>query len=135
MSDTGRLVDVDATESWALVGQQSVCRIAWTSGDGPVVIPVNHVVHAGALWVRTTAYSKMVREVDDVRVAVLVDDLDRTTHLGWSVQLRGIAQVHYHAEEVPEPVRALQTWAPGTRALWVEVQPDQVTGRRLVAAD
>lgn len=136
MTDTAaRQVEIDPTESWRLVGQQSLCRIAWTSGSGPVVVPVNHLVHDGALWIRTGASTKLVREVDDMRVAVLVDDIDPVTHLGWSVQVRGLAEVHYHPEEVPEPVRALKTWAAGPRPLWVELRPEEVTGRRLVADD
>lgn len=129
------LVQLGQDESWDLVGKQPVCRFAWTSGDGPVILPVNHVVHDGSLWVRTSAYSSLVREVDDVRVAVLVDDIDAETRLGWSVQLRGTAQVHYHPDEVPEQVRSLHTWATGARPLWIQLRPDEINGRRLVSGD
>jgi hypothetical protein len=129
------LVELGRDESWELVGQQPVCRFAWASGDGPVILPVNHVVHDGSLWVRTAAYSSLVREVDDVRVAVLVDDIDTETRLGWSVQLRGVAQVHYHPEDVPDEVRSLHTWASGSRPLWIQLTPDEVNGRRLVSGD
>ncbi len=129
------LVELQRDESWGLVGQQPVCRVAWASGSGPVVIPVNHVVHDGSLWIRTSAYSSLVREVDDVRVAVLVDEIDTSTGLGWSVQLRGVAEVHYHLDAVPEEVRSLHTWATGSRPLWIQLSPDEVNGRRLVSGD
>jgi hypothetical protein len=129
------LVELEQDESWKLVAQQPICRVAWSSGNGPFVLPVNHVVHERSIWIRTSAYSALVREVDDTRIAVLIDDIDLSTRLGWSVQLRGIAHVHWHVEEVPAEVRTLHTWASGPRPLWLELTPDEVNGRRLVAGD
>lgn len=128
-----RLEEIGREESWELVGREPVCRVAWASGSGPVVLPVNHVVHEGSLWIRTGAYSSLVREVDDVRIAVLVDEIDRESRLGWSVQLRGIAQVHYHLDDVPAQVRELHSWAAGPRPMWIQLTPDEINGRRLVA--
>jgi uncharacterized protein len=129
------LVELGQDESWEMARRQPVCRVAWASSTGPVIIPVNHVVHEHSLWIRTSAYSSLVREVDDVRIAILVDDIDSETRLGWSVQLRGTAHVHWHLDEVPEEVRSLHTWASGPRPLWLELAPDEVNGRRLVAGD
>ncbi len=125
------LIEISAEEAWELVASQQVCRIAWSSGSGPVILPVNQVVHDRTLWIRTSAYSSLVEEVDDAAVAVLVDEIDPETHLGWSVQLRGIAQVHYHLDPVPEEVQTLRTWADGARPLWIELAGAEVTGRRL----
>ncbi|GAB7006171.1 hypothetical protein JCM18899A_36440 [Nocardioides sp. AN3] len=129
------LVELGRDESWDLVPQQPICRVAWSTGNGPFVLPVNHVVHGRSIWIRTAAYSSLVREVDDTRVAVLVDSIDTSTRLGWSVQLRGVAHVHWHAEEVPTEVRTLHTWASGPRPLWIHLTPDEIHGRRLVAGD
>jgi nitroimidazol reductase NimA-like FMN-containing flavoprotein (pyridoxamine 5'-phosphate oxidase superfamily) len=129
------LVELTDDESWELARSQPFCRVAWTSPTGPTVIPLNHVVDGRTLWFRTSAYSELVREVDDTRAAVLVDEIDTSTRLGWSVQLRGVAHVHWHVDEVPEQVRSLHTWASGSRPLWIELAPDEVHGRRLVAGD
>ena len=129
------LVELESAECWELVGQQPTCRIAWTTGDGPTLIPVNHVAFDHAIWIRTSAYSSLVQQVDDTKVAILVDHLDPQTRLGWSVQLRGTAQVHYRSDDVPEEVRRLTTWAPGAKPLWVHLSPDEVIGRRLVSGD
>ena len=131
----GDLVELGRDEGWDLASSQPFCRVAWTSSSGPTVIPVSHVVHDHAVWFRTSAFSTLVREVDDERVAVLVDQVDTEHSLGWSVQLRGVAHVHYHLDEVPEPVRALHPLASGARPLWIELRPDEVHGRRLVAED
>jgi hypothetical protein len=131
----GQLVELGQDESWELVSSQPFCRVAWASGAGPTVIPVSHIVHDHTVWFRTAAYSALVREVDDERIAILVDEFDKETRLGWSVQLRGVAHVHWHPDEVPEAVHSLHTWASGTRPLWIELGPDEVHGRRLVAGD
>ena len=129
------LVELGEDESWELASSQPVCRVAWSTGAGPTVLPVTHVIHDHTVWFRTSAYSSLVREVDDERIAILIDEVDLETRLAWSVQLRGVAHVHWHVEEVPEPVRTLHTWASGSRPLWIEMRPDEVHGRRLVSGD
>ncbi|MFT4287031.1 pyridoxamine 5'-phosphate oxidase family protein [Nocardioides sp.] len=125
------LIELDVDESWDLAGEQGLCRIGWSSGSGPVILPVNHVIHDRTLWIRTSAYSSLVKEVDDTPVAVLVDSIDPETHVGWSVQLRGVAHVHFHTDTVPEDVQRLRTWPDGPRPLWIELAGAEVTGRRL----
>ncbi|MDH2415531.1 pyridoxamine 5'-phosphate oxidase family protein [Nocardioides sp. CER19] len=129
------LVELQSDESWGLAASQPLCRVAWSTGSGPVVIPVNHVIHDHTLWFRTSAYSSLVREVDDEMIAVLVDEVDAESKLGWSVQLRGVAHVHWHREEVPEDVLKLHTWASGPRPLWIELAPTEIHGRRLISGD
>jgi hypothetical protein len=129
------LVELGEDESWELASGRPFCRVAWTSGSGPELIPLNHVIRDHTVWFRTSAYSSLVRKVDDERIAVLVDDIDPESRLGWSVQLRGVAHVHWHAEEVPDEVHDLHSWPSGTRPLWVEVRPDEVHGRRLLSGD
>ena len=129
------LVELTEDESWELARSQPVCRVAWTSPTGPTLLPVNHVIDGHTLWFRTSAYSELVRQVDDERIAVLVDEIDKETRLGWSVQLRGPANVHWHESEVPPAVRSLLTWVSGPHPLWVEVKTDEVHGRRLTAGD
>jgi nitroimidazol reductase NimA-like FMN-containing flavoprotein (pyridoxamine 5'-phosphate oxidase superfamily) len=129
------LVELSEDESWELASGRQFCRVAWTTSSGPMLIPLNHVVHERTIWFRTSAYSALVREVDDERIAVLVDEIDPDSRLGWSVQLRGVAHVHWHAEEVPDQVHELHAWASGARPLWVEVRPDELHGRRLLSGD
>ncbi|MEP9385048.1 pyridoxamine 5'-phosphate oxidase family protein [Nocardioides sp. KR10-350] len=127
------LEELSVDECWKLAAGSGLARIGWTGPAGPVVLPVNHVVHEGTVWIRTSAHSSMAEEIDESNVAVLVDDLDPATHLGWSVQFRGHADVLYREEQVPEHVRALHSWPSGPRPLWVRLTPKDVNGRRLVA--
>jgi uncharacterized protein len=129
------LVELGQDESWKLAASQPLCKVAWSSASGPVILPINHVIHDRTVWFRTSAYSAIVREVDDETIAILVDEVDVETRTGWSVQLRGIAHVHWHAEEVPDAVHHLHSWASGGRPLWVELRPTEIHGRRLLSGD
>lgn len=128
-----RLEELSTEECWSLVETSGeLARIAWNESTGPTVIPVNYVVHERSVWVRTTAYSAMAEEIDESLVAVLIDDVDQKSHLGWSVLLRGRCDIRYHQDQVPAAVRDLHAWAPGPRPLWVHITPHQVSGRRLI---
>ena len=126
------LQELSVEECWKLAPANGLARIGWNAPGGPVVIPVNHVVHDDTLWIRTSAHSSMAEQVDESQIAVLVDDIDAETHLGWSVQLKGRAAVYYREEQVPEEVRTLRTWPAGPRPLWIKLAPSDVNGRRLV---
>jgi uncharacterized protein len=127
-----QLVEISVEESWTLLASHSICRVAWAGSDGPVVLPLNYVVHDHTLWLRTSAHSTFSQEIDDDQLAILVDEFDSATQVGWSVQVRGVAEVHYDTDDVPEDVLAhLRTWASGPRPLWINVTPTAVNGRRL----
>lgn len=131
-----QLHELTEDDCWDLITQETdaqahFARVGWTGSTGPVVIPVNYVVHERSLWIRTSAYSAMAEEVDESLIAVEMDDIDAETHAGWSVLLRGSAAVIYHDHQVPEAVRDLHPWASGARPLWVHLVPEHVSGRRL----
>lgn len=129
-----RMEELSVEECWTLVESGGeLARIGWNGSTGPIVIPVNYAVHDRSIWIRTTAYSAMAEEIDESLVAVLIDDVDRQTHLGWSVELRGRCEILYHQDQVPESVRGLSAWAGGVRPLWVHLPPTEVTGRRIIA--
>jgi hypothetical protein len=96
-----------------------------------MVLPVNYALDGSSVWVRTRAHSDLARQVDESKVALLVDDIDPHTHVGWTVLLRGTAHAEYHEERVPDAVRDLEPWADGPRPVWLHLVPDHVTGRRL----
>ncbi|MEX0428427.1 pyridoxamine 5'-phosphate oxidase family protein [Nocardioides sp. DS6] len=127
------LEELTVEESWKLAATSRLSRIGWNGPTGPVVIPVNHVISDGAVWIRTGAHSAMAEQVDESAIALLIDDLDPDTHLGWSVQFKGRAEICYHEDQVPEHVRTQRTWPGGARPLWVRLTPADVNGRRLTA--
>jgi len=128
-----QLVDLTEAECWERLDTRELARIAWTTSTGPQILPVNYVAHDGALWLRTTAHSSIAEQVDESQVAVEVDDLEPSSHVGWSVVLRGRAEAVYRDEDVPAEVKALRSWASGVRPLWVQVKAEVMTGKRLSA--
>ena len=98
----------------------------------PELLPVNYVSHEGALWIRTTAHSSIAEQADESPVAIEVDTIDPATHVGWSVVVRGRAEAFYHEDQIPAEVRSLRSWPAGSRPLWIQVTPEQLTGRRLL---
>jgi nitroimidazol reductase NimA-like FMN-containing flavoprotein (pyridoxamine 5'-phosphate oxidase superfamily) len=75
------------------------------------VIPVNYVLHDGAVWIRSTPYSMLARETAGGQMAFEVDGVDEFTRSGWSVLVRGRAERRSPAE-LP---RDLRRWRPGPR--------------------
>lgn len=128
----GRLTDLTVIECWDLLAGNDVGRVAWCDAGGPVILPVNYVVHEQAVWVRTSPYSLLARECDGSRAAFQLDGIDEFTESGWSVLVRGTASVH-SAHDIPADLPELTSWAAGLRAAYVEVEGDEITGRRLLA--
>jgi hypothetical protein len=124
-----RLRTLSAYDCWELLHVQEIARVAWPGARGVALVPVNYTVVDGALWFRTDAGSALARECPGQRVVVEVDHLEPEERSGWSVVVAGTARV-VDVEEVPQPVD-LDVWPSGQRTVYVEVEAEEVTGRRL----
>lgn len=128
-----RLAELLAFDCWQLLETAEVARIAWNGPRGVAIVPVNYAIADGALWFRTTPYAAHAREAGDQWVAVEVDSIDPVTRSGWSVVLRGTAEL-VAAEDVPDHLVDLRIWPPGHQNLFIRLAPVEVTGRRLLPA-
>lgn len=127
----GVLGDLGPGECLELAASRPVGRLAWQGPAGPSIVPVNFVVDGRSVRVRTAAYSALARECDDSLVAFEVDDLDEGARTGWSVLMRGRARIEYDGwAGGDEP----DVWPAGSRALHLQVEVDEITGRRIVPA-
>lgn len=126
----GHLRELDLAECLELVGTKSVGRIAFCSAEGPVVLPVNYLVHGDAVVFRTSPHNSLARQVNGTRAAFEVDEVDEFTQSGWSVLIRGTAELVDDVTSLPEEARPVP-WAEGTRSLYVRIPTQTVTGRRL----
>lgn len=129
----GRLAALTPYDCWALLKDVQVGRVAWSRPQGPAVVPVNLTLLDGALWLRTSPGSELVREALDRPVSIEVDEVDVATRSGWSVLVLGTAEV-VMGEDVPEHLHVLDVWPSGPHVAYVRVSPTQLTGRRLGAA-
>ena len=124
----GHLADLPAAECWDLLATTEVGRLAWTTADGPIVVPVNFATDGRTIRVRTPGFSAIAQKVDAERVAFQVDRIDESTRAGWSVLARGRAEILYRKEpDSADP----QPWPRGPRSATVVITVDEITGRRL----
>ena len=125
-------IKLTSAECHRLIAPGGVGRIAFGTGSGPVVLPVNYAVVAGTVVVRTSEGTMIDGHAND-QVAFEVDRLDEALSQGWSVLVRGPAHRVMH----PAELRHLQqdatiwSWPGGERDVYVRIVPDKVTGRRI----
>ncbi len=128
--------DLSPRECWDLIDPGGVGRIAATTVDGLVVLPVNFTVDDRTIIVRTTAYGVLSRLDRAVEAAFEVDRVDDAMREGWCVLiLGGVERVDDHADVArlwksrdPDP------WVGGVRNLFLRIRPRRVSVRRIEAA-
>jgi len=90
-------------------------------------------MHHGSLVFRTAPSTSLAVHAAG-EVSFEVDRIDDGTHEGWSVLLTGTARVVTEPDlHVLEAAIAVDPWAGGARDLYVVVEPDEITGRRIRA--
>jgi nitroimidazol reductase NimA-like FMN-containing flavoprotein (pyridoxamine 5'-phosphate oxidase superfamily) len=127
--------ELDVPECLSLLGSHAVGRVAFTTTEGIQVLPVNHVLHNGDVYFRTSPYAAIIERLQHSQeVSFEVDDFDEYLRAGWSVLIVGVAEpidphealVSLPSTEHPEP------WAAGSRTLTVRIHPHRITGRRVL---
>lgn len=127
---SGHLRELDMSECLELTSTKSVGRVAFCTDDGPIVLPVNYVVHDMAVVLRTPPHSSIARHAHGRPMAFEVDEVDEYTQSGWSVLFTGTAEVVDDVDDLPTDARPLP-WPEQTRWLFVRVPARSITGRRL----
>jgi hypothetical protein len=129
----GRLLDLDGDECLELLAVKQVGRLGYADEDGPVVVPVNYVLHDGNVFFRTSPHTELGRHTRSATVAFEVDDIDDFTQSGWSVLVRGPAE-YVDPDDLPAAEDARPTpWPQGMRPLHVRIRPRSISGRRLLS--
>jgi nitroimidazol reductase NimA-like FMN-containing flavoprotein (pyridoxamine 5'-phosphate oxidase superfamily) len=136
------LYDLSRAECFTLLHQHHVGRFVYADDLGPAAVPVNYALAGEQVVFRSETGAK-VRDLDGQRVALEADHIDTANHAGWSVLLRGTAEVIEVSVEggdgphsVPDVVRRLDgdlplPWKKGIHNIWVVITPSAVTGRHL----
>ena len=120
-----------------LLAAGGVARLAYTSWNGPVALPVKYVVYEGSVVVRAWADSTE----EDLRtgiahaeyvVAVEVDQVDLEAREGWVVLVRGAAHhLDTEAERAPIIDAGLAPWTGGEPEHFIRVSPTRIWGNRV----
>ena len=132
---SGRLVEMTRDECLQALEAKGVGRLAYTTDDGPRIIPVNFVLTEDGIVFRTLPDGEVVRFGLDSTCSFEVDEIDEFFESGWSVLAVGVAQLLTEADfrrlrfgRIPEP------WADGPRTLFVKLPLMQLSGRQLLAS-
>jgi len=138
MSADRIIEQLDEAECLRLIAPGGIVRIAYQSRFGQAVLPVNYMLHEGAIVFRTALHSALDEDLQtgiadaEYLVAFEIDELDMAGRQGWSVLIQGPAhRVESDAERASVVQAGVQNWAPGNRELFVRIVPSRVTGRRI----
>ena len=126
-----RLRELAPQECWDLIASGGVGRVAATTDEGLVVLPMNFTVDAHSILIRTSSQGVLARLDDATENAFQVDRVDEAVSEGWSVLLVGGIQ---RVDELPSSgeIDGPQPWA-GSGDLLLRLRPRRVTGRRIEA--
>ena len=130
--DTAGIEILTEQQCRELLASRDLGRIAFTIDEQPEVFPINYASDGSVVVFRTAAGTKLELSVLR-RVAFEVDDWNPTSGVGWSVVVKGVAQVITGAlDPFAEALRSrpVVPLAPGAREQWIAVYPSEITGRR-----
>ena len=108
------------------------CPAARPSHGEVITLPVNHVVDGQDVVFRTNRGSKLSAAERQDHVAFEADDYDPRTRTGWSVLVKGHAEVVHEDSGIQRLSRlGLYPWvAAADRPFWIRIRPTSVTGRQ-----
>jgi nitroimidazol reductase NimA-like FMN-containing flavoprotein (pyridoxamine 5'-phosphate oxidase superfamily) len=133
LTDHAGLTVLSFEKCMQLASSQPVGRVAFARDGDIEIFPVNHCVVGQTVAFRTAAGSKLTAAFYGNVVAFEVDTYDAKQHTGWSVLIKGRADL-VTDESMLARLRAtrLRTWSPAApRTEWVVIRPDEVSGRQL----
>lgn len=118
-------------ECWDRLRAGVVGRVAWTTPDGPEILPVTYAVLDDLVVFRTSPFGALAELRNPQQVAFEVDEVDARTRSGWSVRLRGTSRAATRADELVElwALPDFSPWAAGERHLFVVIVPHRIDGR------
>jgi uncharacterized protein len=129
--------DLAESECLELLKTHHFGRVAFVEkADGPpVIMPLNYLMHAEAVVVRTDPRSKLGGALRNAPVSFEIDGIDQHQRTGWSVIVSGWAREIVDPKELEELQQTLLPWAPGDRSQYVRIKPELVTGRCISVAE
>ncbi len=116
-------------ESWDLISGVHLGRLVTVLEGRPEIFPVNFVVQRRTILFRSAEGTKLFSTVMNDHVLFEADD--HGVAEGWSVIIRGTAELLYGSDDIQEAEKAgLYPWIPTQKLRFVRITPTDVTGRR-----
>jgi nitroimidazol reductase NimA-like FMN-containing flavoprotein (pyridoxamine 5'-phosphate oxidase superfamily) len=127
------MVELSRSEALKLLGTVQLGRVAFTEQALPAIRPVNHLVDEGDIIVRTHGGSALLgRALLSEVVAYEADEIDAATRTGWSVVVTGTATRVVEPGALARYQSLLMPWIDAEMGQVVRIQPEIVSGYRLV---
>ena len=131
MSEDYRIVELSTQECWEILDRERFGRLAVAVNGDPDIFPINFLVDDQKLLMRTAPGTKLTELVINSAVAVEADGRDGDT--AWSVVLKGVARmVDSFSETYADDGKALETWLPSEKPIYVEIITRSMSGRRFL---
>jgi nitroimidazol reductase NimA-like FMN-containing flavoprotein (pyridoxamine 5'-phosphate oxidase superfamily) len=112
--------------------QSYVGRIGFIVDGRPVVLPVNYLADADAVYFCTAPGTKLSALAGGAIVAFEVDDSRPLYHSGWSVLVSGAAHEVTDAAVLERLRRGpLKSWAARPADHWVRIDIETISGRHI----
>jgi hypothetical protein len=127
------LEELGQEECFSLLASRQFGRLAVVRDGRPEIFPVNYLLSGRTVVIRTQQGVKLAH-ASLSRVAFEVDDIDPATRVGWTVEVKGVAEDITDGAD-PWSEQALQApvdpWVPGPHDRTVAISQPTVSGRRL----
>jgi uncharacterized protein len=132
-ADHAGLVVLSLDECQELMASSGVGRVAFLADGEIEVLPVNYTVEGARIAFRTAAGSKLEAAVEQAVVAFEVDAYDKSERTGWSVVIKGRAEVVSDRNLIARLERSgLKPYATAVpKPEWVVIHPNTITGRQV----
>jgi uncharacterized protein len=132
-TDHAGLVVLTFEECLELMAHSGVGRVAFVADGEIEVLPVNYTIEGARVAFRTASGTKLEAAVERAVVAFEVDAYDGEQRIGWSVVIKGRAEVVSDPSLIARLERSgLTPWATAVpKNEWVVIHPTAVTGRRV----
>jgi uncharacterized protein len=122
-------------DCFRLLDSVPIGRIGFTSGGEVLVLPVIFLVDGQDVVFRAKVGSKLASVEVGHYVTFEVDSYDAAEGTGWSVVVRGLAEVQPETECARLDTLGMEAWGgPASERAWVRIRPASITGRRMAEA-
>jgi len=115
-------------ECWRLLASVPIGRFVTTIGTRLEIYPVNFAVQERTVLFRTNEGTKLITAIMSDRVLFEADA--HTAADGWSVIVRGTAELLQTAEDIAEAEHTgLLPWTSPAKRRYVRITPKEISGR------
>lgn len=126
-------LNLTAAECWDLLQGASFGRVVFSMHAMPAIRPVNHIIDARTIIIRSHLGSAITGHAsqDGAVVCYEADDIDPVRHTGWSVIATGMARLVTGPAVISGYRQRLQPWAERPMDQVIAITPATITGIRL----